>query len=96
MKQLNGGVMICACHPADKTARAQILSQNFNPDLYGVLQAFEKLTGRGALLNTSFNLHGFPIVNTAEHAMNVFKKSGLDVLLLNDYMVIKSDPQYKK
>lgn len=55
-------MVIAACHPADRTARAQILHRGANPELYAILEVFETLTGRGALLNTSFNLHGHPIV----------------------------------
>jgi carbamoyltransferase len=81
--------MIAACHPADKTARAQILHRDTNPDLYAILEAFETLTGRGALLNTSFNLHGHPIVNTPAEAVFVLENSGLDGVILNDHLILK-------
>lgn len=82
--------MIAACHPADKTARPQILHKDDNPEVYEILEEFQKLTGRGALLNTSFNLHGYPIVNTPEDAMYVFENSGLDGLLLEDTIILKN------
>ena len=53
------------------------------------MEEFEKLTGRGAILNTSFNLHGYPIVNTPEEAIYVLENSGLDGLVLNNYLVLK-------
>ena len=81
--------MIAACHPADKSARPQILFKYMNPDLYSILEEFEKITGRGALLNTSFNLHGHPIVNTPEEAVYVLKNSGLDGLILNNFLILK-------
>ncbi len=81
--------MIAACHPADRTARPQILHIDANPQLYKILEAFEQLTGRGALLNTSFNLHGHPIVNTPAEALFVLENSGLDGLILNNYLVLK-------
>ena len=81
--------MIAACHPADRTARAQILHRETNPELYGILEAFESLTGRGALLNTSFNLHGYPIVNTPADALYVLENSGLDGLILNNHLILK-------
>lgn len=81
--------MIAACHPADRTARAQILHRDTNPELYAILEAFETLTGRGALLNTSFNLHGHPIVNTPAEAVFVLENSGLDGLILNDHLILK-------
>ncbi|EMO45787.1 carbamoyltransferase C-terminal domain-containing protein [Leptospira santarosai] len=81
--------MSAACHPADRTARAQILKEHDNPELYSLLKAFERLTGRGALLNTSFNLHGFPIVNTPLEAIDVLMNSGLDGLILNHFLILK-------
>ena len=81
--------MIAACHPADRTARPQILHRDTNPALYDILEAFEALTGRGALLNTSLNLHGHPIVNTSAEALFVLENSGLDGLILNNYLILK-------
>jgi carbamoyltransferase len=81
--------MIAACHPADKTARPQILLMDANPVLYEILEAFEALTGRGALMNTSFNLHGHPIVNTPEEALFVLENSELDGMILNYYLILK-------
>ena len=51
------------------------------------------MTGVGALLNTSFNLHGWPIVQTAEEAYQVFCKSDLDALLLDDGLVVRAVPR---
>ncbi|MBI3773329.1 MAG: carbamoyl transferase [Gammaproteobacteria bacterium] len=81
--------MIAACHPADRTARAQILHRETNPMVYEILEAFESLTGRGALLNTSFNLHGYPIVNTPAEALDVLERSDLDGLILNHALIMK-------
>jgi carbamoyltransferase len=81
--------MIAACHPADRTARAQILRRETNPVLYSILEAFERKTERGALLNTSFNLHGHPIVNTPAEAVFVLENSGLDGLVMNHYLILK-------
>jgi len=78
-----------ACHPADKTARAQILTEEHNPDFYDLLVCFSKQTGRGALLNTSFNLHGYPIVNNAIDAFDVFQKGRLDGLILEDTLILR-------
>ena len=77
------------CHQADKTARPQILSKNQNPSFYEILEEFSRISKRGALLNTSFNLHGYPIVNTPEEAIHVFGNSGLDVLVLNHFLIKK-------
>jgi len=50
---------------------------------------FGKITGIYALLNTSFNLHGHPIVNSIDEAINIFIKSDLDALLLPKHLIIK-------
>jgi len=82
--------MRAACHPADHSARPQILYEEANPELYLILRAFEDLTGRGALLNTSFNLHGYPIVNTPADALYVFLNSDLDGLIFGHYLILRN------
>jgi carbamoyltransferase len=81
--------MPAAIHSADNTTRPQMLKENVNPDYYRIVSEFEKITGVGALLNTSFNLHGYPIVRTAEDAIDVFLNSHLDALLLNNTYIEK-------
>jgi carbamoyltransferase len=78
-----------ACHPADRTARAQILRREQNPFLYSILEEFWRRTGRGGLLNTSFNLHGYPIVKDVSDAYDVFGRTQLDALLTCDALVLK-------
>lgn len=84
--------MPAACHPADRSARPQILHSADNPDLYSLLQAFAHLTGRGALLNTSFNVHGSPIVRTAQEAAEVLLATDLDGLILPNHVVLRQAP----
>jgi len=76
-----------ALHPADLTVRPQILEEWRNPDYYSLIKEFEKVTGVGGILNTSFNLHGFPIVLGPKEALYTFDNSELDGLLLNDYLI---------
>ena len=78
-----------ALHPADQTARPQIVDPAINPYYFELLTEFEKLTGVGALLNTSLNLHGYPIARTAGDAAHVFKNSGLDGLVLGDKLIVR-------
>jgi len=78
-----------AIHPYDFTVRPQVVSKRCNPDYYGIIKAFEKATTIGALLNTSLNLHGSPIVCTAEDAVDTLVRSGLDGLLLPGLLVLK-------
>jgi carbamoyltransferase len=72
----------------DGTARIQTVNKEFNHDYYNLINAFYKVTGIPMLLNTSFNCQE-PIVETPEHAVNTFKKCGLDMLVIKDYVVKK-------
>lgn len=79
--------LVAATHPADHTVRAQILRKENNPGYYELIEEFRALTGIGGLLNTSFNLHGYPIVCKPEHALHVFENSKLDAMILEDVLV---------
>ena len=83
------GDLVAAVHPYDLTARPQVVTKGFNPSYHRLLKAFEQITGRGVVLNTSFNLHGFPIVCSPEDAMHVFENSGLGYMALGDFLVQK-------
>ncbi|MEE9173701.1 MAG: carbamoyltransferase C-terminal domain-containing protein [Thermoplasmata archaeon] len=80
-----------AIHAADRTARPQVIEEAWNPAYYGIVQAFEEETGRGGLLNTSFNVHGYPIVHGPEEALWTFATTGLQHLALGDFIFSKSD-----
>ncbi|MBI4568705.1 MAG: carbamoyltransferase, partial [Planctomycetes bacterium] len=79
-----------AMHPADFTIRPQFLTESANPEYYALIKAFERRTGVGALLNTSFNLHGEPMVCGPKEAIRTFENSGLDMLLMNDVLVSRA------
>ena len=76
-------------HPADKTARPQVLVREDNPPLYDLLVEFQKITGVGGLVNTSFNLHGLPIVCTPEDGILVLENSELDGIFLPGFLVMR-------
>ena len=78
-----------ALHPADYTGRPQQLVREDNPPYYDIIKSFEKLTGVGALLNTSFNLHGLPIAMSLEDALHVLENSDLDGVLMESTLVLK-------
>ncbi len=79
-----------ATHPYDLTIRPQVVEKSKNPHYYKILNNFHKITGsNGGLLNTSFNLHGYPIVSSPLDAVNVFHKSGLKFLALDKYLLRK-------
>jgi len=79
-----------AIHPYDFTARPQILEKNFNSAYHNLISEFQNKTGIPALLNTSFNLHGYPIVCAPIDAINTLKNSGLKYLALGNYMISKN------
>lgn len=75
--------------PFDKSSRAQILDPENHPSFYDLVSRFEKQTGVGGVLNTSFNLHGDPIVCSPEDAIDTFLNSDLDVLQLEHFLIEK-------
>jgi carbamoyltransferase len=73
----------------DGTGRLQTVRKELNPKYYSLIEAFGEATGVPVVLNTSFNLKGEPIVNTPGEAFNSFSKSGMDLLVLGNYIVDK-------
>ena len=80
--------MLAGLHPFDLTVRPQIVNE-LNPSYQALLRAFRAKTGVGALLNTSFNLHGFPIVGTPAVALDTLANSELDAVALGPFLVRK-------
>lgn len=76
-----------AIHPADRTARPQIVNRELHPRFHAVLRAFERKTGVGGVLNTSFNLHGEPIVCSPDDAIQTLLRSDLDALQLEHHYI---------
>lgn len=75
---------------ADNTARVQTVSRETNPRYWRLIKEFEKQTGVPVILNTSFNLKGEPIVCSPKDAIRTFYSSGLDFLVLGDWLIAKS------
>ena len=73
----------------DGTARVQFVDREISPLYHELISEFEKLTGVGALLNTSFNVKGEPIVCTLRDALRTFWSTGLDALVAGDFIVRK-------
>src|SRR5436190_2168350 len=81
--------IVAAVHPHDGTARAHILDETWNPGYHRVIREFERRTGIGAVLNTSFNLHGEPLVGSPADAIDTFERSGLPHLALGRFLISK-------
>lgn len=73
----------------DWSARVQTVSKETNPDYYDIIDAFERRTGYGIIINTSFNVRGEPIVCTPEDAYRCFMRTEMDYLVLGSYLLDK-------
>lgn len=80
----------------DYSARIQTVSADTNKPYYDIIQAFEKLTGYGVIINTSFNVRGEPIVCTPEDAYRCFMRTEMDCLVLGSFLLKKSEqPEFE-
>jgi carbamoyltransferase len=75
----------------DGTGRLQTVTSEWNPLFYQLIDAFRQITDIPLILNTSFNVMGKPIIHSVEDAVSVFYTSGLDVLVIDDYMIVKPE-----
>ena len=73
----------------DFTARVQTVENQTNKIFYNLINDFYKKTGVPILLNTSFNLNGEPIVCSPTDAIRTFYSCGLDILVMNNFIVYK-------
>ena len=74
----------------DGTARPQFVNKEINPLYHSLIKSFGQKTGVEVILNTSFNLKGEPIVNTTKEAIKTFMKSGIDTLVVDNFVVEKN------
>jgi carbamoyltransferase len=75
----------------DYSARIQTVCRESNPHYYDLIAAFERLTGYGVLVNTSFNVRGEPIVCTPADAYRCFMRTHLDALVLGPCLLKKKE-----
>jgi carbamoyltransferase len=73
----------------DGTGRLQTVRKESNSRYYELIEKFGQATGVPVILNTSFNLKGEPIVNTPREAYSTFSRSGMDTLVLGNYIIEK-------
>ena len=73
----------------DGSGRLQTVKKEHNEQFYNIISEFEKLTGFPIVLNTSFNINGEPIVLSPDDALNTFYNSGLEYLIINNFLVTK-------
>ena len=83
--------MIPAVTHVDYTARVQTVHKDTNPAYYNLLKKFKEKTGCPILVNTSFNVRGEPIVCNPADALKCFMGTELDVLVIGNYLLFKSE-----
>lgn len=71
----------------DGTARPQLIRREVNPGYYDIVKEYEKLSGIPSLINTSFNMHEEPIVDSPEDAVRAFMEGVLDYLAIGPFLV---------
>jgi carbamoyltransferase len=83
--------MAAAVH-VDRTARAQTVTRQQNPWLYDLLTEFERLSGFGVLVNTSFNSKGRPMVTAVKDALDLWLNTDLNCLVIESWLFRKRPP----
>ena len=81
--------LIPAVTHIDGSSRIQLVDEQVNPRYYRLIERFYQATGVPAVLNTSFNLKDEPIVNSPGDALNTFLNSGIDMLIMGNFLLIK-------
>lgn len=80
----------------DYTSRVQTVKGDTNPKFKKLLDKFKQLTGYSVLINTSFNIRGEPIVNTPDEAYHCFMNTGIDFLVINNFLFTKTEQPVAK
>lgn len=79
--------MIPAVVHVDDTIRPQIVKESINPLYWKLIKSFKDISGVGVLLNTSFNRHGLPIVESPKDAIEHLTNANVDILVIGNYVV---------
>src|SRR5207302_7001356 len=80
---------LAAVTHADGTARVQVVEREIAPQFHALLEEYGARSGVPVLLNTSFNLAGEPIVQSAAEGYSTFRRSGIDLLVAGGTLVSK-------
>lgn len=78
----------------DGTARVQTVDEIWNPKFSKLITEFHRHSGIAVLLNTSFNKKGMPIVETPLEAINLFKETALDILVMENTLIEKQTTNF--
>ncbi len=77
----------------DYSARIQTVHKDLNPKYYALIRKFREITGYGVIVNTSFNVRGEPIVCTPEDSFRCFMNTDMDVLVIENFLLVKEEQQ---
>jgi carbamoyltransferase len=77
----------------DNSARVHSVDPDTNPLYHSILEAFNQMTGCPVIINTSFNVRGEPIVRTPAEAWRCFRNTNMDVLVMENFIVEKTDSE---
>lgn len=75
----------------DGTARPQLVRSQDNPSYYRIIEEYYKLSGIPVVINTSFNIHEEPIVNSPDDAIRAFRQGAIDYLAIGNYLCATTD-----
>jgi carbamoyltransferase len=78
-----------AMHLVDNTTRPHTVNKKINPLYWQLIEEFREITGVPGILNTSFNVKGEPIVCSPEDALRCFYGTGMDVLIIGNFIIEK-------
>jgi carbamoyltransferase len=78
-----------AIHQKDKTLRPQLVTQISNPWMHTMLTSYAQLTSMWWVMNTSLNMHGYPLVWSLDQALFTLNNSGLQHMLIWNYLLTK-------
>jgi len=82
--------VIPAVTHVDNSCRPQTIRREANPKYYDAIKRFGERTGVPVILNTSFNMRGEPIVCTPRDSLRCFSSTGIDVLVIEDFIIEKA------
>lgn len=88
IKKQYSDLLQAAVH-VDGSVRPQTVRSSTNPKFYNLLYEFGQLSGHPILINTSFNIQGEPIVETPRDSLRCFGGTGIDILVIGDYVIRK-------
>ncbi len=91
LKQIRSDVP--AITHVDHSARVQTVDADRHGRYHQLIRAFEERTGYGVIINTSFNVRGEPIVCSPDHAFNCFMGTGMDVLVIENFVLLKEEQE---